>query len=87
MTHKEQFKYGHYFFHFGVKSDSLADGPPLVCLNGGIMADTGSESLSYIYVCQDRYPVYAGLSGMRCLFDAYGKHSGTLHQWATDCKP
>ena len=67
MTLKEQFKYGHYFFHFGVKSDSLADGPPLVCLNGGIMADTGSESLSYIYVCQDRYPVYAGLSGMRCL--------------------
>ena len=67
MTDNKQFKHGHYFFHFGLKSDSFADGPPLVCLNGGIMADTGSESLAYIYVCQDRYPVYAGLGGMRCL--------------------
>ena len=67
MTNKKQFEYGQYFYHFGVKTESLSEGPPLVCLNGGIMADTGGESLSYIYACQDRYPVYAALGGMRCL--------------------
>jgi hypothetical protein len=41
---------------------------PLVCLNGGIMADTGSEALDYIFTCQDRYPPYAAFGGMRCLF-------------------
>jgi hypothetical protein len=40
---------------------------PLVCLNGGIMADTGSEALDYIFTCQDRYPPYAALGSMRCL--------------------
>jgi hypothetical protein len=64
---KNPFKYRHLFFHFGTVTDSSEKGIPLVCLNGGIMADTGSEALDYIFSCQDRYPPYAAFGGMRCL--------------------
>lgn len=56
-----------HFFHFGEPFDSAIEGAPLVCLNGGLMADTGSEAMSYIYECQNRYPVYAAFAGLRCL--------------------
>jgi len=55
------------FFHFGVKVKDPSAGPPLVCFNGGIMVDSGNEAKSYLFSCQDRYPVYAALGGMRCL--------------------
>lgn len=67
MTVKSSFKYQHLFFHFGAFADSGEEGAPLVCLNGGIMADTGSEATDYIFTCQDRYPPYAAFAGMRCL--------------------
>jgi hypothetical protein len=67
LTVKTSFKYHHLFFHFGTFTDSGEEGVPLVCLNGGIMADTGSEALDYIFTCQDRYPPYAAFGGMRCL--------------------
>lgn len=67
MTVKTSFKYHHLFFHFGTFIDSSEEGAPLVCLNGGIMADSGSEALDYIFTCQDRYPPYAAFGGMRCL--------------------
>jgi hypothetical protein len=59
--------YAPLFFHFGIKSGDLAEGPPLVCLNGGIMVDSGSEGRDFLLTCQDRYPVYAALGGMRTL--------------------
>lgn len=67
MRVKNSFKYQHLFFHFGNLTDSSEEGMPLVCLNGGIMADTGSEAPDYIFTCQDRYPPYAAFGGMRCL--------------------
>jgi len=67
MTSLNQFACGHLFFHFSATNDSSDDGLPLVCLNGGIMADTGSEANTYIFTCQDRYPVYAAMGGIRCL--------------------
>ena len=67
MTINSSFKYQHLFFHFGPLADSGVEGAPLVCLNGGIMADTGSEAPDYIFTCQDRYPPYAALGNMRCL--------------------
>jgi len=60
-------QYSRLFFHFGAFPSSREEGPPLVCLNGGIMVDTGSEARDYIFTCQDRYPPYAALGGMRCL--------------------
>jgi len=67
LTVKSPFPYRHLFFHFGACAGSRQKGPPLVCLNGGIMVDTGSEAPDYIFTCQDRYPPYAALGGMRCL--------------------
>jgi hypothetical protein len=67
LTVKSSFEYRHLFFHFGAFAASSEEGIPLVCLNGGIMADTGSEALDYIFTCQDRYPPYAAFGGLRCL--------------------
>ncbi len=67
MTVNSAFEYQHFFFHFSTFTDSSEDGIPLVCLNGGIMADTGSEAPGYIFTCQDRYPPYAAFASMRCL--------------------
>ncbi len=67
MTANNVFEYQHFFFHFGTFPDSSTEGIPLVCLNGGIMADTGSEASDYIFTCQDRYPPYAAFGGMRSL--------------------
>jgi len=67
MTRWHRVAYGPLFFHFGVVDKEPSDGPPLVCLNGSIMVDSGNEARSYLLVCQDRYPVYAALGGMRCL--------------------
>lgn len=67
MTVKRSFNYQHFFFHFGDFTDSSEEGAPLVCLNGGLMADTGSEAPDYIFICQDRYPPYAAFGGMRSL--------------------
>jgi hypothetical protein len=55
------------FFHFGPDDDTASSEMPLACLGGGIMVDSGSEGRSYLLTCQDRYPVYAALSGMRSL--------------------
>lgn len=67
MRVKNSFEYKHLFFYFGDFVASSEEGVPLVCLNGGIMADTGSEALDYIFTCQDRYPPYAAIGGLRCL--------------------
>ena len=67
MTSLNPFAYGRLFFNFNAIGESSADGLPLVCLNGGIMTDTGSEDKTHIFTCQDRYPVYAAMGGMRCL--------------------
>lgn len=67
MTLKGPFPYSYLFFHFGAFAGPGEGGLPIVCLNGGIMVDTGSEAVDYIFTCQDRYPPYAALGGMRCL--------------------
>ncbi|MEE9543228.1 MAG: hypothetical protein V3V95_05550, partial [Thermodesulfobacteriota bacterium] len=67
MTVKSSFEYKHLFFHFGAFADSSEEGAPLVCLNAGIMADSGSEAPDYIFTYQDCYPPYAAFGGMRCL--------------------
>ena len=67
MTVESSFKYQDFFFRFGTFTDSSEESAPLVCLNGGIMVDTGSEAPDYIFTCQDRYPAYAAFGGMRCL--------------------
>ena len=54
------------FFHFGF-SDDVSPGLPLAFLNGAMMVDSGNENRSYLFASQDRYPVYAALSGMRSL--------------------
>jgi hypothetical protein len=54
------------FFHFGIKHRPGC-GVPVVWLNGGIMADTGSEKKEYIFDNQFRYPIYAAMIGMRPL--------------------
>ena len=54
------------FFRFGPES-RRTDGFPLVWLNGGIMADTGSEKSDYLFQNQFRYPVYAAMIHMRPL--------------------
>lgn len=54
------------FFRFS-KDEKSGDGIPLVCLNGGIMADTGNECKDYIFKNQYRYPVYAAMIGARPL--------------------
>jgi len=69
MTKSE---YADLFFFFGEFEESPPIGLPLVCLNGGIMADSGNEPLSYIFTVQDRYPLYAALGDMRCLLFVRG---------------
>ena len=82
MTVESSFPYHHLFFHFGACADSRDKGLPLVCLNGGIMADTGSEAPEYIFTCQDRYPPYAALGGMRCLLFVRNKaHRQQYQAW------
>ncbi|NOX35366.1 MAG: hypothetical protein GXP56_16825 [Deltaproteobacteria bacterium] len=61
----------HLFFRFGKALEPAAPGFPIVCLNGGIMADTGNEKKNYIFFNQDRYPLYAAMGGMRCLIFTY----------------
>jgi hypothetical protein len=68
MTRWCQDTYGPLFSHFGVRLAGSASGTPLVFLNGAIMVDSGNENPTYLFECQDRYPVYASLAGMRCLF-------------------
>ena len=41
--------------------------PRLACLGGGLMVDCGSEDRTYLWTCQNRYPLYAALVGLRCL--------------------
>jgi hypothetical protein len=60
--------FGPLFSHFGVRQAGATSGTPLVFLNGAIMVDSGNEDPTYLFECQDRYPVYAALAGMRCLF-------------------
>ena len=79
------FPYRHLFFHFGDSAWSEEDGAPLVCLNGGIMADTGSEALDYIFTCQDRYPPYAALGGMRCLLFIRNETHRRQYQYRLAC--
>jgi hypothetical protein len=67
MTGWNHVLYEPLFFHFGTKSKESPEGPPLVCLNGGIMVDSGSEGRDYLLTCQDRYPVFAAFGGMRTL--------------------
>jgi hypothetical protein len=68
MTRWCQDTYGPLFSHFGVRLAGSASETPLVFLNGAIMVDSGNENPTYLFECQDRYPVYASLAGMRCLF-------------------
>ena len=54
------------FFHFG-SIDDVSSGLPLAFLGGSIMVDSGNEHRAYLLACQNRYPVYAALNGMRSL--------------------
>ncbi len=63
-----QATFGPLFLHCGVRQAGATSGTPLVFLNGAIMVDSGNEDPTYLFECQDRYPVYAALAGMRCLF-------------------
>ena len=78
------------FFRFG-PSPSQKKEIPLVCLNGGIMADTGSEKDDYIFHNQYRYPIYAAMIGMRPMLLTYDKaqiplYFKRLEQVKTDIK-
>ena len=68
MTRWCQDTFGPLFSHFGVRQAGAISGTPLVFLNGAVMVDSGNEDPAYLFECQDRYPVYAALAGMRCLF-------------------
>lgn len=85
LSEKKPFQYRHLFFHFGAFPGSREGGPPLVCLNGGIMVDTGSEAPDYIFTCQDRYLPYAALGGMRCLFFVRDEAHRRLYQCRIAC--
>ena len=73
--------FGPLFSHFGVRQAGATSGTPLVFLNGAIMVDSGNEDPAYLFECQDRYPVYAALADMRCLFlvrdDDHARHYQT----------
>ena len=60
--------FGSLFLHSGVRRAGATSGTPLVFMNGAAMVDSGNEGPEYLFECQDRYPVYAALAGMRCLF-------------------
>ena len=60
--------FGPLFSHFGVRQAGAMSGAPLVFLSGAVMVDSGNEDPPYLFECQDRYPVYAAVAGMRCLF-------------------
>ena len=60
--------FGPLFLHSGVRRAGATSGTPLVFMNGAVMVDSGNEGPAYLFDCQDRYPVYAALAGMRCLF-------------------
>jgi len=66
------------FFHFGIKHNQCC-GIPVVWLNGGIMADTGSEKKDYIFHNQFRYPIYAAMVGMRPLLLVQEKNQCRLY--------
>lgn len=82
-----RFPYSHLFFHFPGRHCASSSGIPLACLNGGIMADSGNEAIDYIFVCQDRYPVYAAMGGMRTLlFVSDHDHRQRLNQRITSVR-
>ncbi len=66
MTLTSPLTAGDFFFRFGPSPD-IDDGLPMVWLNGGLMADTGSEKKEYLFDNQYRYPIYAAMIGMRPL--------------------
>lgn len=78
MTSWCQDTFGPLFSHFGARQAGVSSGTPLVFLNGAVMVDSGNEDPTYLFECQDRYPVYGSLAGMRCLFlvrdDDHARH-------------
>lgn len=70
---KVDLNYKDLFFYFSENTGHTKE-VPAACLNGGIMADTGSEAGDYIFTCQDRYPLYAALAGLRCMLFTCFEH-------------
>lgn len=52
-----------WMFTFGTGGRS--GGHPLACVAGGLIIDSGEEDATFVYRCQDRYPVYTALAGLR----------------------
>lgn len=58
---------------FDVGSGPAAPGvAPLACVAGALIVDSGEEDPTFVFRCQDRYPIYTALAGLRSLLFVLG---------------
>jgi hypothetical protein len=66
-------------FDFGDGAAVNAACAPLAWVAGPLLIDSGEEDTTFVFRCQDRYPVYSALAGLRSLLFVLDDHHAGVY--------